>query len=149
MKKVHLSMINLWCNKNLVDSQLFLWKLLSENPDKVEYYTEPYDSHVEIVLLNTCGFISSWREEMFQTIDKLLKAKKRICLIGCGVQYFEKVLKKISFKEPHPSPLKTSPKSSPDREDLWDLQSPGEGTEKRDDESLLLIGGDWEEVLKQ
>ena len=94
MKKVHLSMINLWCNKNLVDSQLFLWKLLSENPDKVEYYTEPYDSHVEIVLLNTCGFISSWREEMFQNIEKLLKAKKKICLIGCGVQYFEKVLKK-------------------------------------------------------
>ena len=94
MKKVHLSMINLWCNKNLVDSQLFLWKLLSENGDKIEYYSEPYDSKVEIVLLNTCGFISSWREEMFQTVDKLLKSKKKICLIGCGVQYFEKVLKK-------------------------------------------------------
>ena len=94
MKKVHLSMINLWCNKNLVDSQLFLWKLLSENPDKIEYYSEPYDSKVEIVLLNTCGFISSGRKEMFQTINKLLKAKKKVCLIGCGVQYFEKVLKK-------------------------------------------------------
>ena len=31
---------------------------------------------------------------MFQTIEKLLKAKKKICLIGCGVQYFEKVLRK-------------------------------------------------------
>ena len=97
MKKVHLSMINLWCNKNLVDSQLFLWKLLSENGDKIEYYSEPYDSKVEIVLLNTCGFISSGREEMFQTIDKLLKAKKRICLIWCGVQYFEKVLKSLEI----------------------------------------------------
>ena len=66
---------------------------MSENGDKIEYYSEPYDSKVEIVLLNTCGFISSGREEMFQTIDKLLKAKKKICLIGCGVQYFEKVLK--------------------------------------------------------
>ena len=70
-----------------------MWKLLSENGDKIEYYSEPYDSKVDIVLLNTCGFISSGREEMFQTIDKLLKAKKRVCLIGCGVQYFEKVLK--------------------------------------------------------
>ena len=87
-------MINLWCNKNLVDSQLFLWKMLSENGEKIEYCSDPYDLHVEIVLLNTCGFISSGREEMFQTIDKLLKAKKKICLIGCGVQYFEKVLKK-------------------------------------------------------
>ena len=83
----------------MVDSQLFLWKLLSENGDKIEYYSEPYDSKVEIVLLNTCGFISSGREEMFQTIDKLLKAKKKICLIGCGVQYFEKVVKSSRTSE--------------------------------------------------
>ena len=100
MKKVHLSMINLWCNKNLVDSQLFLWKLLSENQNDIEYYTDPHNKKVDIVLLNTCGFISSGREEMFQTMEKLLKAKKKICLIGCGVQYFEKVLKQIS---PNPS----------------------------------------------
>ena len=86
-------MINLWCNKNLVDSQLFLWKLFNENPDKIEYYTDPYDSNVEIVLLNTCWFISSWREEMFQNIEKLLSEKKKVCLIWCGVQYFEKVIK--------------------------------------------------------
>lgn len=93
MKKVHLSMINLWCNKNLVDSQLFLWKLLSEYSDKIEYYSDPYDSAVEIVLLNTCGFISSGREEMFKTLEKLLRKKKKVCIIWCGVQYFEKVLK--------------------------------------------------------
>ena len=103
MKKIHLSMINLWCNKNLVDSQLFLWKLLSENADKVEYYSDPYDWKVEIVLLNTCGFISSGREEMFEKIDKLLAKKKRICLIGCGVQYFEKVVKQISLDISNPS----------------------------------------------
>lgn len=98
MKKLHLSMINLWCNKNLVDSQLFLWKLLSENPDKVEYFSDPYDSDVDIVILNTCSFISSGREEMFQTVENLLEAKKRICLIGCGVQYFEKLVRKcMSF----------------------------------------------------
>ena len=86
-------MINLWCNKNLVDSQLFLWKLLSEYSDKIEYYSDPYDSAVEIVLLNTCGFISSGREEMFKTLEKLLRKKKKVCIIWCGVQYFEKVLK--------------------------------------------------------
>ena len=86
MKKVHLSMINLWCNKNLVDSQLFLWKLLSENGNKVEYYSDPYDSHVEIVIVNTCSFISSGREEMFQTVKKLISKGKKVCLIGCGVE---------------------------------------------------------------
>ena len=94
MKKVHISMINLWCNKNLVDSQLFLWKLLSENGDKIEYYSDPYEKWVEIVILNTCSFISSGREEMFQTVEKLLLKKKKVCIIWCGVQYFEKLLKK-------------------------------------------------------
>lgn len=67
---------------------------MSENGEKITYCSDPYDSHVDIILLNTCGFISSGRKEMFQTINKLLGAKKKICLIGCGVQYFEKVLKK-------------------------------------------------------
>ena len=98
-KKVHLSMINLGCNKNLVDSQLFLWKLLSENVDSIEYYSDPYEKDVEIVILNTCSFISSGREEMFQTVEKLLSKKKKICIIGCGVQYFEKLLKKDTVPE--------------------------------------------------
>jgi len=78
-----------------------LWKLLSENGDKIEYYSEPYDSHVELVILNTCSFISSGREEMFQTVEKLLSKKKKVCIIGCGVQYFEKLLKRnmSSFKK--------------------------------------------------
>ena len=67
---------------------------MSENNENIEYFSDPYDSQVEIILLNTCGFISSGREEMFQTINNLLNKKKRVCLIGCGVQYFEKVLKK-------------------------------------------------------
>ena len=92
-KKIYLSMINLWCNKNLVDSQLFLWKLLSENEKDIEYYSDPSDKHVELVILNTCSFISSGREEMFQTIEDLLSQKKKICIIWCWVQYFEKLLK--------------------------------------------------------
>ena len=99
MKKVHISMINLWCNKNLVDSQLFLWKLLGENPDNIEYYSDPYEKNVEIVILNTCSFISSGREEMFQTVERLLSKKKKICIIWCGVQYFEKLLKKDDVPE--------------------------------------------------
>ena len=58
-------------------------KYIQRYSDKIKYYSNPYDSAVEIVLLNTCGFISSGREEMFQTINKTLKKKKKICLIGC------------------------------------------------------------------
>ena len=130
MKKVHLSMINLWCNKNLVDSQLFLWKLLSENPEEIEYYSDPYEKAVELVILNTCSFISSGREEMFQTIEKLLSKKKKVCIIWCGVQYFEKLLKRTS---PLPSPIRR-------------------GNLKEGKNNLLLIGGGAqraEEVLQQ
>lgn len=113
MKKVHISMINLWCNKNLVDSQLFLWKLLSENPDNIEYYSDPYEKWVEIVILNTCSFISSGREEMFQTVEKLLWKKKKVCIIWCGVQYFEKLLKssrtsESEVKDPDNTPMDSS-----------------------------------------
>ena len=130
MKKVHLSMINLWCNKNLVDSQLFLWKLLNENWDKIEYYSEPYDSHVEIVILNTCSFISSGREEMFQTVKKLISKGKKVCLIGCGVQYFEKLLKssrtsESEVKDPGKTPMDPSAKASE-----WQLKTELERREK-------------------
>jgi len=113
MKKLHISMINLWCNKNLVDSQLFLWKLLSENPDNIEYYSDPYEKWVELVILNTCSFISSGREEMFQTVEKLLSKKKKVCIIWCGVQYFEKLLKssrtsESEVKDPDNTPMDSS-----------------------------------------
>ena len=45
---------------------------MSENPDNIEYYSDPYEKAVELVILNTCSFISSGREEMFQTMEKLL-----------------------------------------------------------------------------
>ena len=109
-------MINLWCNKNLVDSQLFLWKLLSENWEKIEYYSDPYEKWVEIVILNTCSFISSGREEMFQTVEKLLWKKKKVCIIWCWVQYFEKLLKK------------TSPSPSLSRGEIWQPLSPSDSS---------------------
>ena len=76
-----------------------MWKLLSESGDKIEYYSDPYEKNVEIVILNTCSFISSGREEMFQTVEKLLSKKKKVCIIWCGVQYFEKLLKKDNVPE--------------------------------------------------
>ncbi|MDR2540361.1 MAG: hypothetical protein LBD11_00865 [Candidatus Peribacteria bacterium] len=68
-----------------------LGKILSNPTENVIYSIDPYDRRVELVFLNTCGFISSGREEMFQTIDKLLAHHKKICLIGCAVQYYEKL----------------------------------------------------------
>ena len=93
MKKLKFSFINLGCNKNLVDTQFLLGNIFSiawNNPNyEIDYISDPYDDGVEFVFLNTCGFISSGREEMFEEINKLLSAWKKIYLLGCALQYFE------------------------------------------------------------
>ena len=94
MKKLKFSFINLGCNKNLVDTQFLLWNIFSlswNNPNyEIDYINDPYDDEVEYVFLNTCGFISSGREEMFEEINKLLNTWKKIYLLWCALQYFEK-----------------------------------------------------------
>ena len=107
MKKLKFSFINLGCNKNLVDTQFLLGNIFSiawNNPNyEIDYINDPYDDEVEFVFLNTCGFISSGRYEMFEEIDKLLNAWKKIYLLGCALQYFESTLSndlwnKMSFR---------------------------------------------------
>ena len=85
------SLINLWCTKNLVDSQYIIWKLLSySNPqEKINYISDPYSKEVEYVFLNTCGFLSTWRQEMMDVLKKLLEKWKKVYLLGCAIQYFK------------------------------------------------------------
>lgn len=87
------SFINLGCTKNLVDTQFLLGRILERRPDEFYYAVDPFSPEVELVFLNTCGFISSGRNEMFQTIKKILRKKKKVCLLWCAVQYFEKLAK--------------------------------------------------------
>ena len=93
------SFINLWCNKNLVDTQYLLWKILENYSKDFQYSTDPYAKETEIVFLNTCSFVSSWRDEMFETIEKLKKMKKKICIIWCWVQYFEYLTKNNNISD--------------------------------------------------
>lgn len=107
------SFINLGCTKNLVDTQFLLGRILEKRPEQFYYGVDPYSQEVELVFLNTCGFISSGRNEMFQVIKKLLRKKKKVCLLGCAVQYFEKVAfeAKLSDRE---TAERDSFKSNPD-----------------------------------
>lgn len=91
--RMFFSFINLGCTKNLVDTQFLLGRILERRPDQFFYAVDPFSDEVELVFLNTCGFISSGRQEMFHTMKKLLRKKKKICLLGCAVQYFEKLVK--------------------------------------------------------
>jgi tRNA A37 methylthiotransferase MiaB len=57
----------------------------------LNYFTDPFDKETHIVFLNTCGFISSARDEAHEMLQKLLKAGKTVYLLGCAVQYYKKL----------------------------------------------------------
>jgi len=81
------SFLNLGCTKNLVDTQYLMGNIFllgTNNPNySIQYFSDPYDKKTEYVFLNTCGFIKSGRDEMMATMEKLLKAGKKIYLLGC------------------------------------------------------------------
>lgn len=107
MQQFNFSAINLWCTKNLVDSQMLMGRILSlwvNNTNyTVQYINDPFDKKTNIVFLNSCGFISSARDEMMDILRQLQKAKKQIYLIWCWLQYYKTMMptsmEKIKFKE--------------------------------------------------
>ena len=60
---------------------------------QLNYFTDPFDKKTTMVFVNTCGFISSGRDEADETVKKLLKAEKTVYLLWCAVQYYKKLTK--------------------------------------------------------
>lgn len=76
------SLLSLGCPKNLVDSESILGGLVRDG-----WGFDPNPSGADLVILNTCGFIESAREEAYRTMAELieLKRKKKIGrLVVCG-----------------------------------------------------------------
>ena len=71
MKKVFL--ISLGCSKNLVDSEHILG-LLKDNG----YEVVLSESQADIVVINTCGFISDSKKESINKILNNIKAMRQI-----------------------------------------------------------------------
>ena len=64
-------MVSLGCAKNLVDSEILLGGLKKENFDIIN---NPEES--DIIIVNTCGFLDTAREESIETILDCGKLKK-------------------------------------------------------------------------
>lgn len=80
-KKV--SLISLGCAKNLVDSEVLLGGLKHE---KFSIISEPSES--DIIIINTCGFLDSAREESVDTILEAGELRKsgqveKLIVMGC------------------------------------------------------------------
>lgn len=78
------SSINLGCSKNLVDLEFVLGGILGSDQD-TQYYDDPEDPEVEYVIVNTCGFLSSSREESEETLAYYDSLGKKLILTGCYI----------------------------------------------------------------
>ncbi len=96
MKKNQIDFITLGCSKNLVDSEVLMRKF-----EACGYNCRHDSKNVkgEIVVINTCGFIESAKEDSIYTILDFAKAKEegrigKLYVMGCLSQRYKSDLEK-------------------------------------------------------
>ena len=92
---MNVGFISLGCSKNLIDTEVAIG-LFKENHYKI--VNKPEDA--DILVVNTCGFIESAKEEAINTILEMAEYKKQRCkyliAMGCLVQrYYEDLVKAL------------------------------------------------------
>ncbi|MBR0070960.1 MAG: 30S ribosomal protein S12 methylthiotransferase RimO [Campylobacter sp.] len=83
MPKLYL--VSLGCNKNLVDSEIMLGRL-----QNYEIVQEP--KNADVIIVNTCGFIASAKQESIRTILELAEFKKKngvLVVTGCLMERYK------------------------------------------------------------
>lgn len=85
--------ISLGCNKNLVDTEKTI-ALFKNNKYEIVNDAQKAD----IIVINTCGFIETAKEEAINTILEMAEYKKQNCkyliVMGCLVERYKKELEK-------------------------------------------------------
>ena len=71
-------MVSLGCPKNLVDSERILTQLRADG-----YQMSPDYAGADVVLVNTCGFLDSAKEESLEAIGEAIKENGRVIVTGC------------------------------------------------------------------
>ncbi|MEO6433227.1 MAG: 30S ribosomal protein S12 methylthiotransferase RimO [Sphingomicrobium sp.] len=71
-------LVSLGCPKNLVDSERIMTKLRSEG-----YDMSPDYAGADVVLVNTCGFLDSAKEESLEAIGEAIAKNGRVVVTGC------------------------------------------------------------------
>lgn len=96
MKKIKIGLISLGCPKNQVDAEMLLASL--SNAD-FELCDDAYES--DVVIVNTCGFIESAKQEAIDTVLEMVELKndgeiKAIVVTGClAERYKEEIQNEI------------------------------------------------------
>jgi ribosomal protein S12 methylthiotransferase len=71
-------MVSLGCPKALVDSERILTQLKLEGYDVVPTYQD-----ADVVVINTCGFIDSAKQESLDAISEAMKENGKVIVTGC------------------------------------------------------------------
>ena len=80
---IKVGMVSLGCPKNQVDAELLLHKIKQDG-----YVLEPDSGNCDVVIINTCGFIESAKQEAIENILEFITLKKegtikKIIVTGC------------------------------------------------------------------
>ena len=93
---VRVGMVSLGCPKNLIDAETMLYDLREAG-----YEIVPDAALADIVIVNTCGFIESAKQEAIDTILEFCTLKdegriKAVAVTGClAERYKEEILSEI------------------------------------------------------
>lgn len=96
IRKNKVNVVTLGCSKNLVDSEVLMGQLRANN-FSVEH--ESKDDGHNIVIINTCGFVESAKQESIDTILRFVEAKKegaieKVYVTGCLSERYKTDLEK-------------------------------------------------------
>ena len=93
----NIGFVSLGCPKNLVDSERILTELRTDG-----YNIVPSYENVDLVIVNTCGFIDSAVQESLEAIGEALEENGRVIVTGClGA-------KENQIRQVHPKVLEVS-----------------------------------------
>ena len=89
--------VSLGCSKNLIDTEIAIGHFKNN-----KYEIESNPEKAEIIVINTCGFIETAKEEAINTILEMAEYKngngkcKYLIVMGCLVQrYYEELIKEL------------------------------------------------------
>ena len=90
---MNVGFISLGCSKNLMDTEMTIGLFKNHN-----YTVVSTPDKADIIVINTCGFIESAKEEAINTILEMAEYKKQRCkfliCMGCLVERYKDDLKK-------------------------------------------------------
>ncbi len=85
--KPTIAISHLGCEKNRIDTEHMLGLLVEAG-----YSVDSNEELASYVIVNTCSFIQSAREESVRTLVELAEADKKIVITGCMAQHFQEQL---------------------------------------------------------